>query len=434
MAWVSEASITLSTGKDYGEKGTFADGSKFDYTDMYAAAKLTASTSGDKVSYTVTMETGSGSQPFVWLYLSIDNQVIYNDYYGSSYQSKFPRKNGSSASGSITTTTANNSSIPIVLKVRTSAQGPTGAKEASGTLTRTWYANVGTGTTTIVDNYNNTFTISATKGADGTNNAAGGPTNLKYGYSSAARNTTYTSGGTYNLSLSGTGNTRTVYAESTTTAKYGNNQTATASLAIRQYRAPNAPGTPELTADSRKNDRLTVKQNWTYLWTPATPGTGTGTTAGTGANQTTSKVTGYRVQLYRKRTTENTFSSIPIKSGSNTLSTHSNGEHFYDIGTNSITINPIDCAIVAGDQVKLGICPYTQYGENNDGNKLFSNVTTYSAESTVQNAGVMRVKPNNTVDWKEGVVWVKVNKGGTLQWVEADVVKVKTSNGWKESV
>jgi hypothetical protein len=32
-------------------------------------------------------------------------------------------------------------------------------------------------------------------------------------------------------------------------------------------------------------------------------------------------------------------------------------------------------------------------------------------------------------------VWVKINNTGTktTDWVEADVVKVKTSSGWKES-
>ena len=300
--------------------------------------------------------------------------------------------------------------------------------------TDAYVTSIGLGSTTIIDNYNNTFTITATKGADGNYNTAGGPTNLKYGYASTSRNTTYTSGTAISLALSGTGNTRTVYAESTTTAEVGDNKTATNSLAIRQYRAPNAPGTPDLTPESYKNGRLTVKQNWTWTWTPATPGTGTGTTIGTGTNQTTSKVTGYRVLLLRKRPTENAFTSIPIKSGATTLSTSSGDEHFYDISANSIEINPIACGIEAGDQVKLSIRPYTQYGANNTGNKLFRPLTTESVEATVQNAGVMRVKPNDTIGWKEGVVWVKVNKGGTAKWVEADVVQTKTSTGWKESI
>lgn len=296
------------------------------------------------------------------------------------------------------------------------------------------YTSIGIGSTTITDNYNNSFTITATKGANGVNNTAEGPINLKYGYSSTTRSTTYTSGKTIKLpsnTATATANTITVYAESTTAAEFGNSQVATAQKAIRQYKAPGAPGTPTLTADSYKNGRLTVKQNWTYSWTAATPGTGSGTTNGTGANQTTSKVKGYRVQLYRKQPTETTFYTIPIKSGSTILSSSSSGEHFYDISTNSITINPIDCGIQAGDTVKLCIRPYTQFGIQNDGNKLIRSATTSSAESVVQNAGVMRVKVGNA--WKEGVVWVKVNKNGIAQWVEADIVQVKTAAGWKES-
>lgn len=81
------------------------------------------------------------------------------------------------------------------------------------------------------------------------------------------------------------------------------------------------------------------------------------------------------------------------------------------------------------------VSAYTRFGKNNDGTILINdnNVAT-SAEYTVLNAGVMRVRPTTTSGIKEGVVWVKVLKNGTAQWVEADIVKTKTSSTvWSES-
>lgn len=305
--------------------------------------------------------------------------------------------------------------------------------------TTVYVTGIGTGTTTITDNYNNTFTITAAKGADGNYNAAGGPIDLKYGYASTSRNTTYTSGTAINLSLSGTGNTRTVYAESTTTATIGDSKKSTNSLAIRQYRAPGAPSSkPALTSGSYKNGRLTIKLPWTYEWGVAPPGTGSGTTNGTGTNQTTSAVKGYRVRLMRKSVGSSSFNTIAIKTNATTtITTHNTSEgNYMDItnpATRSITFDPAATGIVPGDKVKFQVKPFTRYGASNNGSQLFGTYSD-SDESLVQNAGVMRVRPTSSSGWKEGVVWVKVNKNGTAQWVEADVVKTKTSSGWKESV
>ena len=104
-----------------------------------------------------------------------------------------------------------------------------GTATISGKITE-----IGTGTTTITDNYNNTFTITATKGANGTNNTAGGPDTLKWGYDTNYSNT-YTNGNPNTLTISGTGKTRRVYAKSRTTATYGNHKEATTSKDIRQY-------------------------------------------------------------------------------------------------------------------------------------------------------------------------------------------------------
>ena len=291
--------------------------------------------------------------------------------------------------------------------------------------TSVYVTSIGRGTTTITDNYNNTFTITATKGANGSYNTAGGPFNLKYGYSSSARNTTYTSGSAINLSTSGTADTRTVYAESTTTATHGSDQVATASQAIKQYLNPGAPGTPSLDDSSYKNGRLTVKQNWSYTWPAATK------------TNNTSPIKGYRIRLYKNNSL---IKGLTVGSG-NTISKGNGTNEYIDRDSTSctVTFNPVTMGFAAGDTVKLGIYSYSKYGNDNSGDRFFNggglgNAMVESESSTVQNAGVMRVKPNDTVGWKEGVVWVKVNKGGTVQWVEADVVQVKTSAGWKESI
>ena len=316
------------------------------------------------------------------------------------------------------------------------------------TLNTTVYVTAVTGGSVVItDNYNNKFSITATAAAATAHNPVSGLTGLKYGYSASSRTTSYTNGTLNNLSLSGTSNTRTVYAEATTNATYLTDPKATGSLAIRQYKAPKAPGTPTLANSSYKNGRLTIKQPWTWNWTAAAPGTGSGTTIGTGTGETTSKVTGYRIKIYKKRPPATTFSEIDFTDADGNTSSGK----ILDVATNSFSLDPVASGFLANDQVRIGVKPYTQYGEQCDGDKLFSSDYTYSAGSTVQNAGVMRVKANvgtaskPVYDWREGVVWVKVNKGTAanpvIDWVEADIVKAKVNTGtadkpvyeWKES-
>jgi hypothetical protein len=79
-----------------------------------------------------------------------------------------------------------------------------------------------------------------------------------------------------------------------------------------------------------------------------------------------------------------------------------------------------------GDQVKLIVYAYTQYGSSNTGAKLFG-AAGNSIVNVVQNAGVIWVKVGNS--WIEGQVHVKVNN----QWIEADVVQTKVGNTWVEA-
>lgn len=299
----------------------------------------------------------------------------------------------------------------------------------SSTLPGKKATDVGTGTTTITDNYNNTFTITATKGANGTNNTAGGPINLKYTYSPPSAqadptqyNNTYINGNPIKLKISGTNATRRVYAISTTTATYGSQKHAyvkdasrAAGVAIRQYIAPSNPGTPVL---SYNKSRLTIKEKWTFKWSAAT------------AANTTSPIKGYRIRLYKNGET------IAIKDSSGKslswLRAPNSKDYIYDRdGTSTtITINPVVHGFMPGDTVKLSIFAYTKYGLKNDGSKLFSGgggTAVCSAESTVQNAGVILVKHGD--NWVEGQVLVKHKD----VWVEAEAVLVKHNDSWKES-
>ena len=266
------------------------------------------------------------------------------------------------------------------------------------------------GTTTIKDNGNNTFTIIATKGANGTNNSASGPTNLKWGYTSSYEQGAYTNNSTIKLAIDGYKDSRTIYATSTTEATYGEDKVASTNTAVKQYFLPQPPGTPKI---SYSRSRLTLKENWKFTWQAAAS-----------LNSTTSPVLGYRIKLYKNGVTVKGLKATVITEGYK-LSVDSNlANEWIDLSnTTSIILNPIDFQFVAGDNVKISVASYNTWGNG------ISNYST-SIESIsyeVQNAGVVKVKVNNK--WKEGQVWVKV--GG--KWREAETVKIKTANGWKES-
>lgn len=275
-----------------------------------------------------------------------------------------------------------------------------------------YHTAVGKGTVTITDNYNNTFTVTATKGANGTNNTASLGT-INWGYSTSYGNTT-TTGSAVALTTLGTANTRTVYARAYTVGTKGDSAVATTSKSIKQYLKPNAPGKPEL---KYSKSRLTIKESWKYQWTAATS-----------ANTTTSPVKGYRIILYKNGVSQ------CIKNAAGTaLSTQASSGTWYldsnykEDGIPTVNIHPNLYNFRPGDKIKLQVKAYTQYGQNNDGAKLLSSSWVTSAELTIQNAGVVRVKAGGA--WKEGQVYVKVNG----VWKEAETVNTKVSGVWKES-
>jgi hypothetical protein len=187
---------------------------------------------------------------------------------------------------------------------------------------------------------------------------------------------------------------------------------AAASAAVKYYAAPGNPGKPVLTNSSYRNGRLTIKQPWTFLWTPAT------------ASNSNSPVAGYRLRLYKNKT------CIPIKNSAGTqLSSNSGNDYYYDTNStsSSITIDPVIHGLNAGDIIYLTLFAYAKNGK---GEKLFSGnsaTAIASDEYTIQNAGVVNVKVNGS--WKEGQVYVKVNGS----WKEAETVNVKVNGAWQES-
>ena len=277
------------------------------------------------------------------------------------------------------------------------------------------------GTTTITDNYNNTFTITATVGEEGSNNPAK-LTDLKWGYSTSYGKT-YENGKAIAIDLSGTKDrTKAVYASSTTNATYGSDPVATASKSIRRYFAPNKPGKPTI---YHEKNNLTLKEDIVYKWTAATPAVGSD-------GNTYSPVIGYRIRLYQLKAGTTEWKNIPIRDVSGTQKSElKNSEYIYDReveNPTTISLRHTVHGFEAGDKVKLSIQAYSRYGKENtgDNSKLLSEVVT-SAETTVQNSAVMHAKVGNT--WQEGQVHVKV--GNT--WVEAQSVYVKVGNAWVEA-
>lgn len=389
------------------------------YNDHWQQAKVTITISAaGKVSWKIYMtnDTNDGTRGRA-VYLNIKvagKQIAGPGYttYSSTSNSKwrtYPTGHGTSKSGSFTLSNTSAESVKIETYICCMQNSTSAGKSGSKTITRSKWTDVSAGTTTITDNYNNYFKISATKGANGTNNTASGPSELKWSYDSATYTNTYTNGADRKLDISGTSDTRTVYAKSKTTGERGDSKEAKTSLAIRQYIMPNAPGTPVI---SYTKNRLTVKEPWTYSWSAADAVNGS------------SPVKGYRARLYKNGV------NIPIiDSSGNTLTTIIDSKFIIDLDTTnrSITFDPLLSGFMPGDKVKLGIIPFTRFGRDNDGSALFRTTETFSAESTVQNAGVVRVKVGGA--WKEGQVWVKT----AGSWKEAEIVKTKVGGVWKES-
>lgn len=367
----------------------------------WAKATLIVTTSGNTLSYTITMETtvdgGHKEKPAVALYLAINGTGILNKYWryntNSDKWNNFPTYNGSTYSGTLPI--ANAAIIPVSLKICT-MQDATGDsscwKTTSGDVTRTWYTAIGSTSVSITDNGNNTFTIKGTKGSNGTNNTASGPT-ITYSYDSATYNKLASNNTP--ISLAGTAASRTVYAKAVTTATHGSNTSATTSKVIKRYAAPSLSGKPALTSNSLKNDRLTNRTTWTYDWSDAT------------AANSNSPVKKYLIRIFKNSTEVAAIDNL------------SKSEYSF---------NPNTYGFIPGNKVKVSVWAGTTNGADT---VLWSDAIT-SDETLVENSAVIHA---NDGTWHEGIAYINKGTASNPNWVEAEEVFIKDKDGgWHTSV
>lgn len=284
------------------------------------------------------------------------------------------------------------------------------------------------GSITIQDNYNNTFTISATAGVAGQNNTVK-ITNMKWRYYNTITGQaesafgTFTNNSTHNIVPFYDTNYRYIHAMVTYEDSYGKQVAAQKTAQIKCYNGPNAPSNINL----EYGDRLTNKYTCGLTWDKPTL-------------NSNCPVRGYRIRFFRKRGTAS-FVKLPFKntSGSN-VGTITSSDAFYDIDNNHtgdfsipISIPLYGDDLLPDDIIKFTITPYTKYGNSYDGSaskdgntKCFGTEAT-SVEYTIQNSGIVKTKVNNS--WKDGQVYVKVNG----DWKEANTVYTKVNGTWVES-
>lgn len=288
-----------------------------------------------------------------------------------------------------------------------------------------YYTNVGAGTVTITDNYDNSFTVTATKGADGSHNPATGLTDLKWGWYEDEINENYTADVPIRFNPKDTADDVEVFAKATTTATYGDDKTAYARADIRQYIGPDKSTGLEI---SFSKSRLTLKEDWTLSWIAPE------------AANANSPVMGYRIRLYRKREgSYDEFVKLPILSVTGTVISESkDGDIYCDLdGTETYKkiypkkylsgAMPLVYSLEPGDQVQFSVSAYTRYGEDNEGDQLFSADEAYSQIYTISNSGTVSIKAANK--WTEGAPYVKVDGN----WVPAEEVYIKVNGKWRLS-
>lgn len=117
----------------------------------------------------------------------------------------------------------------------------------SGTVYYDAYATgVGLPSVSITDNGNNTFSISATKGSNGSNNTATGVGGISYSFD----NSNWTSGSSGSVTAN-----KTVYGRAYTTGTYNNSGYTSTSKAIKYY---SKPGKPTVTISDNGSGTVTI--------------------------------------------------------------------------------------------------------------------------------------------------------------------------------
>lgn len=401
-------------------------------------------TAAGKVSWKITMNNdAAGSRGrAVYLEVKLGDKILesagYTCYYkadgtvdeNTAKWATYPTGNGTSKSGTFTTT---DSSLKLTVTICCMQNSTSSdyAVSSSKTLTRNSYTSGGKATgLAIVDNGNNTFTVSGKLGKAGTNNKlksaylyytmskAGegvNPTTDKY---TGKVDLGATSEGSFTKTI--TNNIVSCDTRAMVVCTYEHN-TATTSVVtktVKYYVIPKAPGKAVLQSFTRS--RPTVKENWTYKWTAATAG------------NTDSPIKGYRIRIYKNGSP---LKGLTCSTSNNTIGINSAGTDIWvnrESTSTTLTFNPKTLGFKTKDKIKVGLYAYTRNGEaepaqmfNNGG---ASDAQVFSDETTVQSAGTVRVKVGGS--WREGQVWVKV--GGS--WREAESVYSKAGGSWRESL
>lgn len=426
-------------------------------------------------TWEVTAKNDTGGKCVCSLVLYINGTKLWDHYYdGSEDASKgssstnpqwtadagFPFKHNTKCRGSLTVT---GSSFTVDLIVCRSQAAVTYSN--SGRLTNTdvvarwgdakngwgkkynrqYYEDPGAGTISVVNNKDNTFTVSSKTAATAGDTHSGAGTNT-------IRSTTYkysfTSGFDFDtagtvispntkIAVSGTNvSSKTVYVKRKVTGtKGGSATTSEESVTVHIYRNP--LGVTDV-AGTWHNNRCTLKKPGTLSWTTRNPAM---------PSYSTNSLVGFYFYLLRKPKDSSDWEyadiwsvSEPGTKRSSTWNTSSWGAHpnpplgssvstikYYAVRSATKTDIQFDLGynnqFAVGDQVKLVVQPYAEDGNTTDMFGAYSAVGPY----TVQNAGVVNIRTSN--GWKEGQVYIKTTDG----WREADCVYTKTASGWKES-
>lgn len=265
------------------------------------------------------------------------------------------------------------------------------------------YVAVSGGSVTIVDNGNNTATISGKSASSQSQNAISSA--KLYWHIGHWNEETVTWGPDTNFSktISIPSGCSQVQAD---LYSYGRVNTAFVSTtsSVKYYGNPGNPGKPTL---SYRRKGPTLKEALSFNWEAASAGTNV-------------PIVGYRLRMYKNGR---------LITGVNPYDASA---YYYDTNSTSTTYS-FDASALGfkvGDTIKLGIY---SYGKNGAGDLLFNGGGTGAAqvdsdEYTFINAGIIRIKQAGI--WKEGQVYIKVNG----VWKEADSVYIKKDGSWKESL
>lgn len=397
MPW-NEGSLTLAV-EDYGDKGTYANGTSYNFTNCYAYAALSVTTSGTSANWTVTMYTsvnGNHSQkPGVSLYLAIGSTVVLNNYWKYEETSvewnQFPTYSGSSRSGTVDI--GDSASVAVALKIRTSANAPasswqandaTTIRQASGTLSRTWVTP---------DCSISSVTVSPTSVLAG-NSVTATPN----GVSPSDASITYQWYTSSDIAISGaTSATRTPtsHGEYCTVSvnKTGYNEASKMSSGITYYTQvtnATANATNYYITESIEDGRFTDRESYTFNWAA-------------GSDGTNNAVDGYYLEVY----VGNTKKFAPTTNSA----------------TRSMTYTSSELGIKSEDSIWFKVKTKGVHYDAAD--------WVTSGSLTIVPSAIMHV---NASGWKTGLVYVNKGSESNPNWVEATEVKIKDGTQWKDSI